>query len=67
MYSSIGRAGGLRHLPGKVWPCIPNSSTKEKTDAAGAVVTPRSITGNYSAFQVISKEGELEAYYWVVI
>jgi len=63
----VGRASGPRHLPGKVWPCIPNSSTKGKSDAAGTVVTPRSITGNYSAFQVISKDGELEAYYWVVI
>ena len=30
-------------------------------------MTGRSITGNDSAFQVISKDGELEAYYWVVI
>ena len=63
----VGRASGPRHLPGKVWPYIPKSSTKGKTDDAGAVVAPRSITGNDSAFQVISKDGELEAYYWVVI
>jgi hypothetical protein len=63
----VGRTSGPRHLPGKVWPCIPTSSTKGKSDAAGAGVTSRSSTGNDSAFQVISKEGELEAYYWVVI
>jgi hypothetical protein len=67
MSSHVGRASGPRHLPGKVWPCIPNSSTKGKTDAAGAGVTGRPITGNDSAFRVISKDGELESYYWVVI
>jgi hypothetical protein len=66
-FTHVGRASGPRHLPGKVWPCIPNSSTKGNSDAAGAEVTGRSITGNDSAFQLISKDGELEAYYWVVI
>ena len=62
----VGRASGPRHLPGKVWPYIPKSSTKGKRDAAGAMATEESVSGDHISSQV-SKDGELEPYYWVVI
>jgi hypothetical protein len=62
----VGRASGPRHLPGKVWPYIPNSSTTGKSDAAGAMAAEESVSGDRISSQV-SKDGEPEPYFWVVI
>jgi hypothetical protein len=63
----VGRASGPRHLPGKIWPYIPSSAPIGKSAAAGALARGGTVRGNTSPSQVVSKEGEQESYYWVVI
>ena len=63
----VGRASGSRHLPGKIWPYIPSRTPIGRSAAAGALTTGRSVSEYISASQVVSKDGEQEPYYWVVI
>ena len=65
--SHVGRASGSRHLPGKVWPYVVSSAPRGESTAAGALTTGRSIVANDNSSPGVSKDGEQEPYYWVVI